>query len=335
MDCAVQFYFPDTRGGPPPATLAAFPAWQRQLAAAGIMLGPSAWIVQTQLQLAAAGVPCSLTSSVPQGGIIVAHAAQMPRPLPVSRERYWVCVLADHPRPNYYCNFHLLQNPAQTVRTHQPSAYVPHWPQPALRVRDPARGARLENIYFFGEAKHLCAEIRAEPMQQWLAAHGWRLVVPPRDAWHDYGDSDVVLAVRSFGNTDWHHDKPATKLVNAWHAGVPAILGIESAYRIEGRVNESYLEADSIAALQRQLQRLRDVAGLRESLVAEGRLAAAAYTTAALAGRWNALLEQELVPRWRARQRQYWWRSATERLLGRVEEGLGWRMSLLGGRPPP
>jgi hypothetical protein len=47
--------------------------------------------------------------------------------------------------------------------------------------------------------------------------------------WHDYSTDDLVLAVRDLTEKD-ALVKPASKLVNAWIAGVPALLGPEPAF---------------------------------------------------------------------------------------------------------
>jgi len=72
----------------------------------------------------------------------------------------------------------------------------------------------------------------------------WHFVGP--DRWHDFREVDVVVAVRGF-DRHRHANKPPTKLFNAWHAGVPVILGRESAYQHERLSPLDYLEAGSFA----------------------------------------------------------------------------------------
>nr|WP_293095419.1 hypothetical protein [Okeania sp. SIO2F4] len=50
------------------------------------------------------------------------------------------------------------------------------------------------------------------------------------DQWNDYTNIDLIIAVRSFENKDPYINKPASKLVNCWRAGVPAILAPESSF---------------------------------------------------------------------------------------------------------
>lgn len=51
--------------------------------------------------------------------------------------------------------------------------------------------------------------------------------------------------MRSFSQNDYY-DKPALKLFNARHAGVPAILDAESAYRAERMSELDYIEVMSV-----------------------------------------------------------------------------------------
>ena len=130
-----------------------------------------------------------------------------------------------------------------------------HFPQPALIARDPARGDRIENIAYKGLSGNLHPEFHGKAWREFLAARGLRWVTDAveesqsRDdksklAWNDYREVDLVLAVRLpsrnvLGRSDLHPRKPATKLYNAWRAGVPALLGPELAYR---ELRESPLE---------------------------------------------------------------------------------------------
>lgn len=65
-----------------------------------------------------------------------------------------------------------------------------------------------------------------------LSKLGLKWKVIPKEGWHDYREIDVVVALRP-KSTKKHFCKPATRLYNAWIAGVPAILPNESAYFFE------------------------------------------------------------------------------------------------------
>lgn len=85
--------------------------------------------------------------------------------------------------------------------------------------------------------------------------------------WNDFSETDLVLAVRP-PSGDLHLRKPATKLCNAWLAGVPAMLGPESAYRSLRRDELDFIEvgarAEAEAAVLRMLQEPARYASMRE-----------------------------------------------------------------------
>jgi hypothetical protein len=90
-------------------------------------------------------------------------------------------------------------------------------------------------------------------------------VYPDSDRRSDYSNVDLIVAIRSFDGRSYDH-KPATKLHNAWRAGVPAILGPESAYRQEGSESEDYLEARTYEELHWHVSQLCERPALREQI---------------------------------------------------------------------
>jgi len=92
--------------------------------------------------------------------------------------------------------------------------------------------------------------------------------------------------------------------VNAWLAGVPAILGPEYAY---GRLRRSDLDFFEVSTLEQAMDavcRLQDEPGLYEATVKNGLLRARELSVAAVTKRWSALLFDGLVPAARARARR-------------------------------
>lgn len=107
---------------------------------------------------------------------------------------------------------------------------MPHWPQPGLIPRDPARGDRLETIAYFGSDQYEPQFVKTGAFQDALRQRGVRFVNRFQGEWHDYQHVDAVLAIRDCPPVVLA-TKPASKLINAWKAGVPALLGPEPAYR--------------------------------------------------------------------------------------------------------
>jgi len=203
-------------------------------------------------------------------------------------------------------NFTLLQNQSST--SNRPYETVALWAQPGLIPRDPARGERIETIAFKGAAVNLLPEFQSEDFRAALAAEEVRLEigVPSEagggQAWADYRDTDLILAVRNLTEYDAAR-KPANKLINAWCADVPALLGPEPAFAEIGTSPEDFIEVrrpeDVIAAIRM----LRANPGAYAAMVERGRSKRGAFSNAALAARWVELLNGPITAafdRWQA-----------------------------------
>ena len=156
------------------------------------------------------------------------------------------------------------------------SFFVPHWPQPGLIPRDKQRGDRVERIAFKGYAGNLLAEFRLGQWQDFLATQG--LIFdddaimddssdhPILTRFHDYHDVDVVLAVRPGQSTH----KPASKLVNAWHAGVPALLSPDYPFEELRQSPDDYLAVSSVTEAIAAVNRLLREPGLYRRMIDKG-----------------------------------------------------------------
>jgi hypothetical protein len=271
-------------------------------------LGIYAWTLQTYLYLRENNIPCQLTDRFPPEGIVLAHHNALREPLlfsaPDSR-LLTICIKADgsrHPR----ARLHIVQNPIE-ADPRRGCYYIPHWPQPGLLPRSADRGDRFETIAYFGHITNLAPELRSLAWKKKLAVMGlqWRPIVnrnhwtdfqslDPR--WNDYRAIDAIVAIRDFTGRRTHADKPATKLYNAWLAGVPAVMGVESAYRAEGRDRVDYLEVTSLEATFAALEKLRDDLAFRRSLVDNGSIAARRFTPEKILDRWRAFLVDIATP---------------------------------------
>lgn len=92
---------------------------------------------------------------------------------------------------------------------------MPHWPQPGLIPRDPARGDRLETIAYFGNDQYEPQFVKTGAFQDALRQRGVRFVNRFQGEWHDYQHVDAVLAIRDCPPVVLA-TKPASKLINAW-----------------------------------------------------------------------------------------------------------------------
>jgi|CXWL01.1.fsa_nt_gi hypothetical protein len=263
-----------------------------------------AWTLQTYLRLRRAGLPVELTEAVPSRGVLVFHAKHkhlVQRQRRHSRHALLVALRGDR-KPVLTADFEILQNGCQSdgVRCFD----VPHWPQPGLVARDPGRGDRLRVVAYKGFAENLDPAFRDGRWQTVLSALDleWRCDAAPFDRngfrhypvdWSSFQEVDAVVAVRP-ADRQLHAGKPASKLINAWLAGVPAILGPEQACRGLRRGELDYFEVSSVDEAGSALRRLRDEPGLLRAMVENGHARAAEFRCDRLVEVWSRLLLDEL-----------------------------------------
>jgi len=113
--------------------------------------------------------------------------------------------------------------------------------------------------------------------------------------WNDYSDTDVIVAMRK-DLSNPYTKKPASKLINAWLAGVPAILGPEQAYRELRRSMLDYIEVAAAEEAAVALARLKSDPELYGAMVENGRRRAEEVMADECAKTWEALLF-EIIPR--------------------------------------
>lgn len=292
----VSFYLPEASAGVP-ATIGEFWAWQTGTRNLSPWWGRYHWVLQSYLRLKAAGYPCQITHEIPSEGIIVSHRDCLPPNLHPTRRQLLVSLQVDRSVAHPYAQLQVVHRPGQVMENRRLSCYVPPWPQVSLLPRDDSRADRFETVAFVGYANNLAPAFRTSEFRESLSQIGLTLREPGPASWHDFRDVDAVLAVRRLGRFD-AGNKSALKLVNAWLAGVPAVLGHEVGFREVRRSPLDYLEATTTAEALRALRRLAWDPELRWRMVRHGRARAEAYATAAVMTRWIHLLENVCRPMW-------------------------------------
>jgi len=260
----------------------------------GFSRGIYCWTLQTYLHLKADGFPCRLVGTLPDAGIVLSHRESFKYELKPTSKVLMVCMKADqeaHP----YAQFHVVQN-LQETKVLKNSYYMPHWCQPGLVPRDADRGDRFENICYFGISYNLAPELKDPSWSQTLQQLGLHWQVVDRSRWHDYSDVDAIVAVRNFGQSQDYGWKPATKLYNAWHAGVPAILGRESAFQAERQGELDYIEVTSLGEAITALKRLQEQPQLRRAMIENGRDRAQKTPIDSILAQWHSFLIDVAVP---------------------------------------
>jgi hypothetical protein len=258
------------------------------LLGSGKAASAQSWIFQTWVEMRGRGRPVQLVKALPESGVVVALCGNLPPGLRPSAARFVVGVAADGlPHPG--AQLDVLQN-RRHARRLPGAVFVPHWPQPGLLPRDPARGDRFETVRFFGDPRNLAPAL-ADPAfaRELRSRHGLDFACVPPGLWHDYHETDAALAIRSLDRKP-HLSKPATKLTNAWLAGVPFVGGPESAFLAEAAPCVHFLCCRTAGDAMRALGRLKQDAGLRRALVGEGTRAAGPFVPAGVAAAWERLL---------------------------------------------
>lgn len=273
-------------------------AWRGEgplvLKQAGKIAAAQSWIYQTWLET---GVG-ELVGKMPERGVVVALTGSLPVSWVAPQDLFVVGIVADG-APHRAVNLHVAQNPAQQ-RLVPRSVHLPNWTQPGLVPRDSGRGNRVEFAAFFGDAVNLAPELRSpEWAARLLAETGVRFEIRGAERWDDYREVDVAVAVRAFARNA-ALNKPATKLHNAWLAGVPLIGGRDSAFRAEGDFLE-VRNADEVIGLIRRLKADGEVYAALRARASER---AAEVSREALRERWREFFRKELprrVARWEMR----------------------------------
>lgn len=197
------------------------------------------------------------------------------------------------------------------------TAYLPHPALPGLVPRDATRQglrtlaykgllANLDSGFHDARFHARLAELGISLRLDTFETAGRRIETPA----HDFSDVDAVLAVRNLTEED-ARGKPANKLVNAWRAGVPALLGPEPAYRELRRSDLDYFEVRTPDEAIACLTRLVNDPDLYRRMSENGLARAAEFTEERIYGLWPGLFNGEILEAYRRWQR----RSLPERML--------------------
>ncbi len=279
----------------------------------GYGFGVYCWVLQTYNKLKNAGHNnYHLCNEIPDEGIIISHRGALEDSFKPNSKQLLFCMQADWGR-HPYAQAHSVQNNKQTFKEGTPtinrylqpgpSYYTRLWPQPGLQGRDNTRGDSFENVAYLGNPENLAAGLRSAEWKASLDALGvnW-LIETEVEKWIDYSNVDCMVAVRSFDYAE-HLVKPANKLYNAWLAGIPAILGHESAYQYERKSEYDYLEVVSVEDAYEAVKKLKQDADYRNKMIANGQQRAAEIQDSKLVDSWVALIEDKLkadYERWRS-----------------------------------
>jgi hypothetical protein len=266
--------------------------------AAQLRFGRDVWIVPTYLMLRQRGHDVRLVDRFVPGAICVAFRDEVTARSLCFRS-YVVGIRADR-GPTFLSDFEIVQSPPARPKPCQ--AYIPLWPQVGLMPRDPRRGCAVSRVGYLGNVQNLAARFRTPEFRSALQRIGVELVIR-ENSWVDYTDLDMVLAVRD-GSDDFLGAKPPSKLINAWRAGCPALLGPEPSYRHLRKSALDYCEVVTTDEAVQAVESLRDDSARYEAMVRNGRQRSQEYSMDAIADLWEKTLGEDVARDYEAWRQQ-------------------------------
>lgn len=262
--------------------------------------GRNSWIAQGYLRLRDAlverGHAARLADRPVAGTVCVVHRDDANAFSGDSHAAYLVVVRADR-APVVACDLAIVQN---GLRTGRGERFVPLWPQPGILRRDPRRPPRIRCLAYHGRTGTLPGWFGDLARSPELSARGVRFDVRER-GWEDYRETDLVLAAREDARA-MLEAKPATKVYNAWLAGVPVLAAPEPAYRELWRTRLDFIEVCGARDVIDAVDRLNASPALYRAMIGNGERRAAAYDVESIRRRWMDLLDREVVPAFLARR---------------------------------
>lgn len=230
-------------------------------------------------------IPVQISNHLVKGSINIVHSAQLYELLRNTSPAYFiVSVQADFPR-RAWAQYHIVQNAAQILHE---TSMVPFWPQPKLISRNPVRKG-VKTVAYAGQVFNGNLVSTEKEWKELFAVHGLDFITLSSGVWHDLSEVDVLIGIRSFDSNP-HDSKPASKLINAWHANIPFIGGYDSAYMQIGVPGEDYLIAKTQQEAVDNVLKLRDDSNLYQKLVLNGKIKSIRYTNETIAARWEQIL---------------------------------------------
>ncbi len=279
------------------------------------------WVILTYLHLKQRNLDVRLSNKFIPGELCVVNAGnyfpQVYRP----HSSFIVGCRGDCSRSSI-CNMTIAQNNLGVQSKHD--MFMPHWPQPGLLPRNLDRGTRIETIIFNGSG--LPERFQSPQFLAALKKLGVRFLNNSKEIglsnnWSDYREADVVLAIRD------HHAlaKPASKLVNSWQAGVPALLGNEPAFREQRQSNLDYIEVREPSDVLEAVRYLKANPDVYMAMIQNGLTRSQEFSFDNIALRWRNLLAGEIYEeycRWKEYSES---RKKVELAIRKVNQQIVWK----------
>ena len=220
--------------------------------------GSFCWTLQTYLFLKKHGVNVNLVDYVPENGILIGHKTTFkdkqlkndnnPSLLKICIQGDKIYSPFEEDSTPKNVDISIVQNMEDSSIENGNGLYVPFWPHYNIVPRESGRKS-IKTALYCGWKEWLDEGLQSETFLRQLSELGVSLETRFEDSsllWTDYSEADLILAIRSFDNNPYVH-KPPIKLINAWTAGVPAIVGMnETAYHQVGIQGKDFIGVSNI-----------------------------------------------------------------------------------------
>ena len=253
------------------------------------------WIVQSYLQLQSpltdVGFETSISERLEPGAINIAHGDTLDSMTTPFRDVYIVGIRANR-GPLRTTRWTIVPNMSSETGLY--TKYLPLWPQPGLIPRDGARGTRIHRIGYFGRTTSNPGWVEGDPLQAALRRRSIEFEVNDT-CWWDYSKVDLVLDCRDEA-PGILRTKPASKLIDAWRASVPALLGNEPAFADLRYSDLDYVPVRRASDVLGMIDFLRENPKVYRAMVDNGVMRASDFAVRAIQDRWLAFLRDRVVP---------------------------------------
>lgn len=278
------------------------------------------WVLRTYYQLRLIGIPVTVSSQLRPDAINVAASRDFGR----KHRKLGSFVVIPQADAHHVqlADFRIMQNGLMAAPD---NVAIWHWPQPGIIARDPARGTRIERLSFKGRLLNLDEAFHSDEFRTELAARGIEFEIDAfagergQHTWNDYAASDAVLAVRNLTEYD-ARKKPASKLVNAWLADLPAILGPEPAFQELRRSQYDFLEVRSPRETLEAIEHLQANPDVYTAMIKNGQTRKAEFDESAVTAMWLDALNGPIADAFEAWRRKPLWSKAAHVYGGILRE---------------
>lgn len=256
-------------------------------------IGSANWITQSYLVLREYREDITIGTAPSAKKINFAHVTTWRTTYPKKME-YRVSIRADY-RQLFNVDFEIIQNPSNVKWPNQ--TYITYWPVPRMIPRKEDR-KDVVNIAYAGRIgkRNIDTDLQASNLKRCLDSFKFKVI--DQQCWHDMSEIDVLIAIRDF-STRTYPDKPPSKLINAWNAGIPLIAGYDSSFSTIGTPGVDYIRVKTKDELSSALERLRDDPNFYDSIVQAGYRKRLEYTREKIAQTWLSAIDGPILSNWK------------------------------------